>query len=1033
MLNRLKFLIIGILPVLSVFFFFVPSAEAAPMYTIYAYGSGYIEIGILQSIASVLASGGFSLILKSVVLIGFVMIFLQMIITSFKVSPHKSLVKYFAAVMVIYSALLIPRVNVTVYDTVNNTSSNATVVSGVPWGIGVIASYFSDFQYYMTTALEKNFSTPNSIDMTNAGMGFSLTSQNLANGIQVDDPYLFQSFTQYVYNCILPGISTGGLSSQALTQAGMSVAANSTTYEQNDLLGYAAIYTTGAGANLTTTEYSATGGDGSPQGTTTTCSAQAADMQNDFTNYVNNDAGPQLAGALGMTYATFASQYGLVNSSIYNMSSSATSELVQMAAVNQYNQALIQSAVLAGVNPSQLTFGSAMAQENMNSSFAISGQLAGEYMPVVYGIFSALFLAFSLFLIILMALPIGATYLKMYLELGLFLAIWPALMAVYNYVMDLIVRNGYTYLATQGYSIDSAHTVNLYVSHQLGIMGYLSWSVPLIAYALVSGSTYAMTGAISAIDSSAKSGAAAGAGMASTGNLSLGNDSLGNRSMDNLSAMDISTNNTRRYNTNENKYDTAHKTTIGQEGIDNYSIGPGGRTQMIETPEGKRVYSTTNNGTTTSVKKYLGTGSSVPVAAAYGDTATGLNLGFSKNGLVTSATDPNISGSIGQSISSIEGKTWSNNAAKTTGLLNKKGSLKLGSLEQNFSNDKTQAAMRAIEQTHGLTSSVKSELQHYVEGGASFGMQDGVFGVEVAGGFKQLRNISKSQELSLMQKYSTNLSNKLSHSKALKAVMSSTQGRELTKSLNDTISSGQSYSFARSNNGTVQQNALVAYLNKMNEPLRKAGATDGELKKYDNGIIKGLEKDPAPLLNFVKENPNLQLNGNAIKEIKSSGKIAQSKIAGIYKSLAPGTSFASVSKDISTAAQKRYGYSTNGQKEVKYADNINAAKQLYKKGALSKSMEQKYIAMETKKLNAARGIEKNIPGINGKINKARGLVSVGQNPKNPIQPSAKLTAPQGVAWKSSMTIKHPNDSNFKPHSDFISTVKKSDPIKPPSK
>ena len=49
-----------------------------------------------------------------------------------------------------------------------------------------------------------------------------------------------------------------------------------------------------------------------------------------------------------------------------------------------------------------------------------------------------------------------------------------------------------------------------------------------MAYALVSGSTYAMTGAIGAIDSSAKSGAAAGASMASTGNVSLGNDSLNN-------------------------------------------------------------------------------------------------------------------------------------------------------------------------------------------------------------------------------------------------------------------------------------------------------------------------------------------------------------------------------------------------------------------------------------------------------------------------------------------------------------------------
>lgn len=604
MLNKLKFILLSALPSLLLFFFFlIPNADAASTYTIYAYGSGYIMTGILKSIASVVASGGFSLILKSVVLIGFVIIFLQMIITSFKVSPHRSLVKYFSAVLVIYSALLIPKVNVNVYDTVNNTTSNATVVSGVPWGIGAIASYFSEFQYYMTTSIEQAFSTPNSIDMTNAGMGFALTSQNMTDGIQIDDPYLFQSFTQYVYNCVLPGISTGNLSSQALTQAGMATAAGSTTYEQNDLLGYIATYTTGAGANLITTEYSST----DPTGVTTTCSVQAGDIQTSFTNYVNNDAGPQIAGALGMTYATFASQYGLVNSSIYNMSSAATSEIIQMAAVNQYDQALIASANLAGTNPSQLAYGSALAQQNMNTSFAISGQLAGQYMPVVYGIFSALFLAFSLFLIILTALPIGLNYLKMYVEMLLFLAVWPTLMAVYNYIIDLVVKNGFTSYALQGYSLNSAHTVNTYISSQLGWMGYLSWGVPMMAYALVTGSTYAMVGAISSMDSAGKSAASAGASAAASGNVNLGNDSMrnysaANKSMDNLGAMDVSTGNIRRNNTTSNKYDTVKTHNTGTDLTQVHSAGPNGQIiDAINPKTGQTDFTKTQDGVVSTV------------------------------------------------------------------------------------------------------------------------------------------------------------------------------------------------------------------------------------------------------------------------------------------------------------------------------------------------------------------------------------------------------------------------------------------------
>ncbi|MHB1680974.1 MAG: conjugal transfer protein TraG N-terminal domain-containing protein [bacterium] len=220
-----------------------------------------------------------------------------------------------------------------------------------------------------------------------------------------------------------------------------------------------------------------------------------------------------------MTTATFDSEYGLVNSSIYNMSTSASNELMQMTAVNAYNGALIAAANLSGNNATALSYGTALAQQNMSNSFAVSGELAGEYMPVVYGIFMALFVAFSLILIILMALPVGVNYLKMYMELALFLAVWPVLMAVYNYIDDLIIQHGFTLsLAGQGYSLSSAHSVNLYVSSQLGWMGYLSWSVPMMAYALVSGSTYAMVGAISSMDSAGKSAAQTGGAAAATGN-----------------------------------------------------------------------------------------------------------------------------------------------------------------------------------------------------------------------------------------------------------------------------------------------------------------------------------------------------------------------------------------------------------------------------------------------------------------------------------------------------------------------------------
>jgi hypothetical protein len=162
MLKKIKLLLFAIVPALATFFMFIPNAAAAGTYTIYAYGSGYIETGALKAVAAVIASNGFDLILKSVVLVGFVMVSLMMLTGALtqSFSGHIRMMKYLGAVVVIYAALLIPTVNVNVYDTVNNTASNATVVSGVPWGIGYVLSVFSEFQYALTTDVETSFSTP---------------------------------------------------------------------------------------------------------------------------------------------------------------------------------------------------------------------------------------------------------------------------------------------------------------------------------------------------------------------------------------------------------------------------------------------------------------------------------------------------------------------------------------------------------------------------------------------------------------------------------------------------------------------------------------------------------------------------------------------------------------------------------------------------------------------------------------------------------------------------------------------------------
>ena len=158
------------------------------------------------------------------------------------------------------------------------------------------------------------------------------------------------------------------------------------------------------------------------------------------------------------------------------------------------------------------------------------------------------------------------------------------------------------------------------VGSQLGWMGYLSWGVPMMAYALVSGSTYAMVGAISSMDSAGKSAAAAGAKTASTGDLSLGNDKLNNYGANSVNAVrDVSTGTARnRYhskltdNTNTNlsgsqkkHYDStlnqapasgAIADALGIDGASGYQETVGGMTNGTYTLDNAQAKNMLNSG-----------------------------------------------------------------------------------------------------------------------------------------------------------------------------------------------------------------------------------------------------------------------------------------------------------------------------------------------------------------------------------------------------------------------------------------------------
>jgi hypothetical protein len=510
-------------------------------------------------------------------------------------------------------------------------------------------------------------------------------------------------------------------------------------------------------------------------------------------------------------------------------------------------------------------------------------------------------------------------------------------------------------------------------------MGYLSWGVPIMAYALVSGSTYAMVSAIGSMDSAGKSAAAVGAQTASTGNLGLGNDSLNNY--------------------NANKVNTIRDVSTGV-GLRTKQWGM--TTSKAGIPQGSGKYTDYNDGMTQ--EKY----NDLKGTADFKND--GILLGTNSNGTLTSYKDSQLEAKAGAAVTAKKGIQATDSAARTVDKSNKLGSSLQGSLETDYQNSQKSAWTSAIKQEFGDKSTVGSQLQHYIDAGATLGFQGAVFGAKTTAGFRAIRDISKSQELGLVNNYGHNLENSSGYGKTLSTTSSASQAKDLSNSIKDTNSLVNSYSYDKSNSLAVGENALLGYMANFSKGLT------GNFQERANAIKeKGLElrNDPNLLQTLSGSYGLSQPNPNEVSKIKGKSALRQKKIAGGYTALDPN-SYNFVKGKIKLATTPKTPIPSNiisSKGESRFAAP-STIKKLSKESKLPKFAIREGlnynagVPLNSQNNNISNAIRKN-----NAISNAREIVNVGSKPSNPITQKT-LRAPMSVAWKPNMQIKHPNSNNF---------------------
>ncbi|MGV2433261.1 MAG UNVERIFIED_CONTAM: conjugal transfer protein TraG N-terminal domain-containing protein [Rickettsiaceae bacterium] len=180
-------------------------------------------------------------------------------------------------------------------------------------------------------------------------------------------------------------------------------------------------------------------------------------------------------------------------------------------------------------------YGYTRASALQNSNWAVYGELAKEYLPLLLNIIKALIYASFIFIVPLMILGGGMDKYMKYCVVIFSLQIWPALNSILNLFIEL-------YSETRGIGITNGMitAANFNGAHQaidtiVYVASGLQMSIPFLSFAIVQGGVSSFIHLAGSLQSASSSAASTASQEMESGNRSFDSISLGSQSIDNRS------------------------------------------------------------------------------------------------------------------------------------------------------------------------------------------------------------------------------------------------------------------------------------------------------------------------------------------------------------------------------------------------------------------------------------------------------------------------------------------------------------------
>lgn len=482
------------------------------VFTVVTYGAGEILSYTFNAIAAILNSQSGSLyqpLVRLGLIVGLLWATVAMVYGEKARFIHNWLIPFYLALALFFA----PTSTVYVKDSV---SGSRFKVDNVPWGLGMIAGTISQIGDKITHEIEKTFSLPDDLKYHKTGAVMASNLIASSRTFQITNEDLAETMRSFVNQCVVYDALMGR------------------KYTLDDLRNSPDIWrlVTETPSPARCFVYKEPGRGKIPE--IVTCQRGVAlldrllkqNVQNAFQFFESKVFGAPVRPASAPLRSQLRQYLPGAFNYMTNMAKSAEEYMLQQMMIYSIIEAIETKSTTLG-NAPNFAVRKAYLQQRANQE-TLAGVAAQKLIAMKNMLESLIYAAF-IFILPMALLPQGWTFISRWIQLVIWIQLWPPLYAILNFIMNVSLRSKSLGIISTSGGITIGNAVGFMNLHadMAAQAGFMSVAVGALAYAIVKGGTASFVHLASHLSGPSTTAAAQTSESLLSGNYSFGNVTSG--------------------------------------------------------------------------------------------------------------------------------------------------------------------------------------------------------------------------------------------------------------------------------------------------------------------------------------------------------------------------------------------------------------------------------------------------------------------------------------------------------------------------